>query len=66
MSLAELIELVGISLASWAACGKPFAVKLFAEELDRLGWTKEEPARRRKNDAAKLAMAVRLRNRRVA
>jgi hypothetical protein len=37
------------------------ADRLVADELRRLGWTAKDLVRRRKNDAGKLAMAVRLR-----
>jgi AraC-like DNA-binding protein len=37
------------------------AERIIAQELRRLGWTEEELARCRKNDAGKMAMAVRLR-----
>jgi hypothetical protein len=37
------------------------AERIITEELARLGWAEEEPARRRKNDAGKMGIAVRLR-----
>jgi len=36
------------------------ADRLVAEELRRLGWSEEDLVRRAKNDAGKLAIAVRL------
>jgi hypothetical protein len=37
------------------------AERIIAEELVRLGWMEEELAKRRKNDAGKMGIAVRLR-----